>query len=190
MNRFVFVVVLAASLIAAAGSAFAAQAEGSGITIDGSLIFATEPAGGFDSTVGIGVGALIDLSKQLSTSRKDMKMGIRGDLAYFDFDGSYYGFGVSYTRLVLFGGPRLTFIPGNAKIQPYVEGGLELSYDDVGTYAPGFGSSSATDINLGIAGGGGVDFLLAPNVKLGVNGRLHIISDSFLTLGVTLGFAF
>ena len=190
MKRYVFVVVLTASLIAAAGPALAAEEKGAGITIDGSLILATEPVGGYDSTVGIGVGALIDLSKQMGTSRKDMKIGIRGDLSYFDFDGSYYGVGVSYTRLVLFGGPRITFIPGNDKVQPYVEGGLELAYDDVGTYAPGFGSSSATDINLGIAGGGGVDFLLAPNVKLGVNGRLHIISDSFLSLGVTLGFMF
>lgn len=190
MKRILFSVVIVTVLAVSAGRVMAAEAGGSGVTIDGSLIFATEPAGGFDSTVGLGIGALIDLSKQMSSSRKDMKMGIRGDLSYFDFDGSYYGVGVSYTRLVLFGGPRLTFIPGNAKIQPYVEGGLELSYDDVGTYVPGFGSSSATDISLGLAGGGGVDFLLAPNLKLGVNGRLHIISDSFLTLGVTFGVMF
>ena len=162
-----------------------------GVIIDGSLLYATEPRGGYDSTVGIGVGALIDLSRQMSMSRKDINLGIRGDLAYFDWDGSFFGIDVSYTRLALFGGPRFTFRPGGSSaIAPYVEGGLELSFDEVEVVVPGLGKSSASDTSLGLAGGGGVDFLLAPNLKLGVNGRLHLIDDDFLTIGVTLGFMF
>jgi opacity protein-like surface antigen len=92
---------------------------------------------------------------------------------------------------MFFGGPRLTFQPGGkSNVSPYVEGGLELAYGEAEVAVPGFGRSSTTEIDLGLAGGGGVDFSLAENVKLGVNARLHIISDSFLTVGVTLGVAF
>jgi opacity protein-like surface antigen len=188
MKKVLIIAVLAFAAVLMAGPVFAAAG---GVTIDGSLLFATEPMGGYDSTVGIGVGALIDMSGRMKTSSKDMKLGIRADMAYFDWDGSFYGIDVSYWRLVFFGGPRLTFQPGGrSDISPYVEGGLELAYGEAEVAVPGFGKSSTTEINLGLAGGGGVDFTLAKNVKLGVNGRLHLINDSFLTLGVTLGVAF
>ncbi len=187
MKKFLFMAVIAAALLAGADQAFAAG----GATIDGSLVFATEPMGGYDSTVGIGVGALIDMAGRMKTSSKDMKLGIRADMTYFNWDGNFYGIDVSYQRFMFFGGPRLTFQPGGSStISPYVEGGLELGYGRSEVAVPGLGKASATDINLGLAGGGGVDFALARNVKLGVSGRLHLISDSFLTLAVTLGVAF
>jgi len=71
-----------------------------------------------------------------------------------------------------------------------VEGGLELTFDEVEVVVPGLGKTSSSDTSLGLAGGGGIDFILAPNVKLGVNGRLHLIDDDFLTLGITLGLLF
>jgi len=187
MKKFLFVAVLAAVLLAGAGQAFAAG----GATIDGSLVFATEPMGGYDSTVGIGVGALIDMAGRMKASSKDIKLGIRADMTYFDWDGSFYGIDVSYKRLMFFGGPRLTFQPGGrSTVSPYVEGGLELGYGRAEVAVPGLGRHSSTNIDLGLAGGGGVDFALAKNVKLGVSGRLHLISDSFLTLAVTMGVAF
>jgi opacity protein-like surface antigen len=188
MKKASIIAVLAFAAVLTAGPVFAAAG---GATIDGSLLFATEPMGGYDSTVGIGVGALIDMSGRMKTSSKDMKLGIRADMAYFDWDGNFYGTDVSYWRLIFFGGPRLTFQPGGkSNISPYVEGGLELAYGEAEVAMPGFGKTSTTEIDLGLAGGGGVDFSLAENVKLGVNARLHIISDSFLTVGVTLGVAF
>lgn len=193
MRRSAVIAVLAVMLLSAAGQVFAAPASGgkSGITIDGSLLFATEPLGGYDSTVGIGVGALLDLSGKSGFSSQNMQMGIRADMAYFDWEGKFFGIGVSYKRLAFFGGPRFTFLPGGKKdITPYVEGGLEFTYDEVGVYLPGFGSTSTTGMSLGIAGGGGIDFALAKNLKLGVNGRLHVISDSFMTIGATLGLMF
>lgn len=186
MKNVFALAVLAGALMA--GPAFAAS---SGVTLDGSLVFATEPAGGYDSTVGIGVGALVDMTPKMKTSAKDLKVGLRGDMAYFDWDGDFYGVSVSYKRLMFFGGPRITYNPGgSSKIAPYAEGGLELGYGDAEVYVPGFGTSSTTDLNLGLAGGGGVDFELAPNMKLGVSARLHLISDSFLTLAATFGVAF
>jgi len=187
MKSYLVIAFIVMALVGA-GQAFAAT---SGVTLDGSLVFGSAPIGGYDSTVGIGFGALVDMSGRMKTSSKDMKLGVRGDVTYFNCGGNSYGVDVSYKRLVFFGGPRLTFQPGGkGNITPYVEGGLELGYGDSEVFVPGFGRSSTTDINLGLAGGGGVDFALAKNVKLGVNARLHLITDSFLTLGVTLGVAF
>jgi opacity protein-like surface antigen len=188
LKNVLIIAVLVLAAVLAAGPIFAAE---SGVTIDGSLVYATEPMGGYDSTVGIGLGALIDMSGRMKSSSKDMKLGIRADMTYFNWDGNFYGTDVSYKRMMFFGGPRLTFQPGGkSNISPYVEGGLELGYGTSEVVVPGFGKSSSTQIDLGLAGGGGVDFTLAKNVKLGVNARLHLISDSFLTLGVTLGVAF
>ena len=50
--------------------------------------------------------------------------------------------------------------------------------------------ASATEINLGLAGGAGLEIPLADNLVLGFNGRLHLIADSFLTLGASLGVRF
>lgn len=186
MKKVLVLAFLAGAVILMAGPVFAAG----GVTLDGSLIYATEPTGGYDTTIGIGVGALIDITQKMRTSSKDLKVGIRGDLAYFDWDGHFNGIGVSYKRLMLFGGPRFTFQPGGGKIAPYAEGGLELGYGRSEVYMPGFGTSSASDINIGLAGGAGIDFELAKNVKLGVGARLHLISDSFLTLAATFGVAF
>lgn len=188
MKKVLVIAVLAFAAVLMSGPAFAAAG---GVTIDGSLVFATEPMGGYDSTVGIGVGALIDMAGRTKMSSKDMKLGIRADMAYFDWDGNFYGIDVSYQRLMIFGGPRLTFQPGGrSTVSPYVEGGLELGYGRAEVAVPFFGRRSSTEIDLGLAGGGGVDFALSKNVKLGVSGRLHLISDSFLTLAVTLGAAF
>jgi len=188
MKKVLLISVLALSTVFMAGPVFAAAGAN---TVDGSLIFATEPAGGYDSTVGIGVGALIDMSDRMRSSSKDMKLGIRGDMAYFDWEGDFFGIDVSYWRLMFFGGPRLTFQPGGrSDIAPYLEGGLELGYGKAEVAVPGLGRHSSTNIDLGLAGGGGVDFALAKNLKLGVSGRLHLISDSFLTLAVTMGVAF
>ena len=192
MTRRTLFALLAIGIFAVAGTAGTAAAVGkTDITADASLLYATEPRGGYDSTVGIGAGVLIDLSNSMKMSQKDMKLGVRGDLAYFDWDGNFYGIKVSYTRLAFFGGPRLTFGKlGGGAVVPYVEGGLELTFDEVEVVVPGFGKQSASETSLGLAGGGGIDFILAPNLKLGVNGRLHIIDDDFLTLGVTLGLMF
>lgn len=190
MKKYLFFAVVASVVLVAAFPAFAAPAKES-VSIDGSLIFATEPMSGYDATIGIGVGALVDLTNRMSMSNKNVKLGIRGDLSYFDWEGDFFGIGVDYRRFVIFGGPRFTFQPaGNAKVAPYVEGGLELTYDDYEVGMPGFGTVSTSGFSLGLAGGGGIDFILAPNMKLGVNGRLHLVSDSFLSLGVTLGFLF
>lgn len=188
-QRFVLTV-LYVVLLAAAGQASAATKGTGGVAVDGSLVFATAPESSFDSTVGIGVGATIDLSERINTSR-NVAMSLRGDMTYFAWDGDVYGIDLTYKRLAFFGGPRLYFpLGGKSAITPYVEGGLELTYDTVDVALPPFNRTSRSELNLGLAGGGGVEFALADRLKFGVSGRVHIISDSFLSLGVSLGYAF
>jgi len=185
-----FVIVIATVLMAAgAGSAVAADGK-SGATVDGTLSIATEPVGGFGNPVGLGVGASMDITDTIKLSDKNAKIHLRGDLTYYEWDDTQLGIDISYRRIIAFGGGRY-FIPmgGRSGVAPYLEGGLELSYDEA-EVASFFGKASATEINLGLAGGAGLEIPLADNLVLGFNGRLHLIADSFLTLGASLGVRF
>jgi len=182
-----FVIVIATVLMAAgAGSAVAADGK-SGATVDGTLSIATEPVGGFGNTVGLGVGASMDITDTIKLSDKNAKIHLRGDLTYYEWDDTQFGFDVSYQRIIFFFGGRY-FIPmsGRGGVAPYLEGGLELSYDDV-EKANSAGTVIVTDINLGLAGGAGLEIPLADDLVLGFNARFHVIDGSFLTLGASLG---
>lgn len=189
MKRFAIIAVALLMIAAGAGSAAAAEGK-SGASVDGTLSIATEPAGSFGSTIGIGVGASIDITDRMKLSDKNAKIQLRGDLTYYEWDDTQFGFDVSYQRIIAFGGGRY-FIPmgGRSGVAPYLEGGLELSYDEA-EVASFFGKVSATEINLGLAGGAGLELPLADNLVLGFNGRLHLIADSFITLGASLGVKF
>jgi hypothetical protein len=123
----------------------------------------------------------------MKLSDKDAKVYLRGDLTYYEWNDRRVGLDVSYQRIIFFFGGRY-FIPmsGRGGVAPYLEGGLEMSYDDVAT-ANAAGTEIVTDITLGLSGGAGLEIPLADDLVLGLNGRLHLITDSFLTLGVSLG---
>src|SRR5512134_3059291 len=118
MRLFIAGVVVAAMMFTAV-PAFAATGQN---TIDGSLILASSPASGFDAGLGLGVGATIDMANQMKS--RDVRLAIRGDFSYFSFDGDFFGVDLSYTRIMLFGGPRFYFGPGGSRsIKPFLEGG-------------------------------------------------------------------
>ncbi len=189
MKKFFVIAVAAVLMAAGAGSAFAAQGKG-GVMVDGTLSLATEPASGFGTTVGFGVGASIDMTDTIKLSDKNAKIHLRGDLSYYEWDADEFGFDLTYKRLIAFGGGRYFFpMGGRSTVAPYLEAGVEISYDRAEA-AAFFGKVSASEVNLGVAGGGGLEFPLSDNLVLGVNGRLHLITDSFLTLGASLGVKF
>jgi opacity protein-like surface antigen len=189
MKRSIVIAIATVLLAASAGSAIAAQGKG-GVMIDGTLSLASEPTSGFGTTVGLGVGASMDITDKIKLSDKNAKIQLRGDLSYYDWDNTEFGFDVSYRRIIAFGGGRYFFpMGGRGTVAPYLEAGLELSYDRV-EVATFFGKASATEIALGLAGGAGLEIPLADNLVLGFNGRLHLITDSFLTLGASLGVKF
>jgi hypothetical protein len=91
---------------------------------------------------------------------------------------------------MFFGGPRFFFGPGGTRsIKPFLEGGLELSFDDAEVATP-FGKASDSELNLGLAGGGGIEIPLSDRLKFIVSGRLHVITDDFLSLAATIGASF
>jgi opacity protein-like surface antigen len=189
MKNFIVIAIATVLMAAGAGNAIAAPDKG-GVMIDGTLSLASEPAGGFGTTIGLGVGASVDFTDKMKLSDKNAKVHLRGDLSYYEWDDTVFGFDVSYRRIIAFGGGRYFFpMGGRGAVAPYLEAGLELSYDraEVATF---FGEASATEIALGVAGGAGLEFSLSDNLVLGVNGRLHLITDSFLTLGASLGVKF
>ena len=70
------------------------------------------------------------------------------------------------------------------------KGGLEMSFDKVEmTVSPGF-KASESDIRLGLVGGVGIDIAITPQLSFVTDVRLHLITDSYITLqgGVALHF--
>ncbi len=189
MKRIIVVAFAVVLMAMSAGSAFAAQDKG-GVMIDGTLAFASEPASGFGTTVGFGVGTSIDITDKMKLSDKNAKIQLRGDLTYYEWSQTEFGIDLSYKRLIAFGGGRY-FLPmgGRSTVAPYLEAGVEVAYDraEAATF---FGKASATEIDLGVAGGAGLEIPLSDKLVLGVNGRLHLITDSFLTVGASLGVKF
>jgi opacity protein-like surface antigen len=188
----VFAIVFTAAMILTLniGSAFAAHAQG--VTIDGSLSLATETVSGSGTTAGIGVGLSMDISDRVHLSDKRAKLQLRGDITYYNWDYDVLGINLSVTRVPVFVGGRY-FLPiqDNSKVDVYVEGGLELSFDNVETALPfGIGKVSSSDINLGVTPGVGIEFPLQSNLVLGANARYHLISDSYMTFAVSLGYRF
>jgi hypothetical protein len=191
MMKKVFVIVFTAAMIFILniGSAFAAHEQG--MMIDGSLSLATETVSGSGTTVGLGAGLSMDISDRVHLSDKKAKLQLRGDINYYNWDYDVFGINLSVTRVPIFVGGRY-FLPiqGSSKVDVYVEGGLELSFDNVETAVPFFGKVSESDINLGVTPGVGIEIPLQNSLVLGANARYHLISDSYMTLGVSLGYRF
>ncbi len=177
--------VIVTAMMLSATPAFAAGGQN---TIDGSLILATAPASGFDSTIGLGVGVTFDMADRMRS--RDVRLAVRGDISYFSFDGDFFGVDLSYRRIMFFGGPRFYFGSGGTRsIKPFLEGGLELSFDEVEVGTP-FGKVSDSELHLGLAGGGGIEIPLTDRLKFSVSGRLHVITDDFLSVAATIGASF
>jgi opacity protein-like surface antigen len=192
MMKKVLVIFFASVMISglAVGSAFAAHEQG--MMIDGSLSLATETVSGSGTTVGLGAGLSVDISDRVHLSDKKAKLQLRGDINYYNWDYDVFGINLSVTRVPVFVGGRY-FLPiqGSSKVDVYVEGGLELSFDNVETALPfGIGKVSSSDINLGVTPGVGIEFPLQNNLVLGANARYHLITDSYMTLAVSLGYRF
>jgi len=184
--RLLLTGLVVAVLLFSAVPAFAAQGQTS---IDGSLLLATARASGFDAGLGVGIGATVGLPNVKLGG--NASMAIRGDMSYFNWDGSFFGVDYSYSSLMFFGGPRIYFGKGGGKgsVMPYVEGGVELSFDSAEVATP-FGKASDSEMHFGLAGGGGIEIPLSDRVKFGVSARLHLITDDFMSVAATIGTTF
>lgn len=179
------------ALVLISGTAFAAggQAGQSPAGIDLSGNFASEPAGGFDSTFGLELGANVPLSRlgmNVATS-KNVELQGRASLSYYNWDDSVFGVDLEYRRIPFFVGGRV-LAPVSPQLKVYGQLGLELSFDRREQFVPGLGRASDSDVNLGLTPGVGIIFPVSSQVYLGANLNWHLIEDDYFTLGVTVGF--
>lgn len=170
------------ALVLVTGTAFAADGQGA-FSMDLSANYASEPEDGFDGTFGpeFGVNAdLRSLGLDLGPSKSFDVQG-RVSMSYYNFDGSDPGLD-EYRRIPFFLGGRILF-PASPQVKLYGQLGIELSFDKVDTFR-----GSETDTNLGLVPGVGVVFPVSNQIYVGGNMNMHLITDSYFTLGVTVGF--
>lgn len=178
------------ALLILSGTALTAGAAttGSGVSLDATLNYADEPAGGFDAGWGLELGANIDLRKmgmQLSTSQGVDLLG-RVSIGYYDWDDDFPLIDLSYRRIPLFVGARAV-MSAAPQVKLYGQLGLEMSFDKAEFNVPGLGVVSDDDVNLGLTPGVGALFPLGDQFYLGVGFNYHIIDDSYWTFGLTAG---
>lgn len=200
MVKKVAVVILLFSVVFA-GTAFAQQKKSAtmkrstGVSVDGFIGLGTEPADDLGSTIGLGVGASLDLEAFGADFADAENMQVRADISYFKWEEDMFGVDVSLRRIPVFGGVRYFFTPEAGRrasdVGLYGEGGLELSFDEAeaAVCVPFLGcvSGSSSEINLGITVGGGVEMPVAENMYIGANLRYHLISDSYFTIMASFG---
>jgi len=176
-------------LVLVSGTAFAAGGTtGSGVSVDLSGNYASEPASGFDGTFGPELGVNVDLNRLgLNVGSKTVEVQGRASLSYYNWDQSIFGVELEYRRIPLFVGARV-LTAASPQIKLYGQLGLELSFDKVEAFHPVFGKVSESDTNLGLVPGVGILFPISNQLYLGGNLNWHIVSDNYFTLGVTVGF--
>ncbi len=110
------VVIMLLGLVLASGTAFAAGSAGSGVSIDLSGNYASEPESGFDGTFGPELGCNVDLSRTFGVS-KGLELQGRASLSYYNWDESIFGHDLEFRRIPLFlGGRILTSVSPQVKL--------------------------------------------------------------------------
>ena len=143
------------------------------LEVDGSFAFATGPSN-YDSGFGLNFGAGIMLGAI------DRNLQARVDISYYDFSTDFYYVDLSYTRVPVTVSARYYF-PINEHVKPFVQAGLETSFDSYEYYAGGV-KRSKNEVNFGISPGGGIEFSVSPQVGLFALGRIHAISDNYFSM--------
>jgi hypothetical protein len=166
-------------------------------SIDVFLGLGTEPDGDVGTGYGFGVGLNIPFNDVFSVSNPSgaaKNMMIRADLSYFSWDGDtdtpFFSVDEEITRIPIFVGIRYFAPAGTIKAERlglYGEAGIEFSFDEVEVKSLGL-KESDDDINFGVPIGVGLQYDISEKCYLGFNARFHIISDSYFTLAVSIGF--
>lgn len=163
--------------------AFAKSEQVGNAEVDASLVWASAPASGFDSTIGltIGGGAMVD---------KDIQA--RVDISFLTWSESFFGVDLDYSRTPITVSARYYVPMQQQELKVFVQGGLEMSFDKVETANPVFPGlkASESDVRLGITPSAGIDYAITPELSIVADLRYHLITDSYFTLqaGVALHF--
>ncbi len=184
MKKAVFLLLM---MVLAAGTASAAGTAGNAFSFDLSLNPASPPDSDFDWTFGPELGVNADLRRLgVDFGSKSFDLQARASMSYYNFDGNAGGIDLEYRRIPFFAGGRILF-PVSPQVKLYGQLGLEISFDKV-EFPFGGGKASETDTNFGVVPGVGVIFPVSNQFYLGGNFNVHLITDTYVTLGVTVGF--
>jgi hypothetical protein len=182
-------------LIASPDTGFAQEDHGA--SVEAFLAIGSEPAGDLGTGYGLGVGLNIpfnDIFNLNSPSRAAKDLMIRADISYFSWEGDtdtpFFSVDEEFTRIPIFLGIRF-FLPDDIiqaeGLRIYGEAGVELSFDEAEVKFNGF-KESDDEINFGVPIGVGMQYYISEKWYLGLNARLHIISDDYFTLAASMGF--
>ena len=142
----------------------------------------TGPSGGWGSGYGLGIGAdFFHLQDNLY---------LRADLDYKTWSQSAFGASLKYSRMPISVSGRI-YIPVDERMRLYAQGGLGLSFDSedaafcfLGTCA----TASASQTNIDLIGGAGIQAQISPGMYIGGEANLHIVQNSYFDLLATLSF--
>ena len=180
-------VLLGMTVTAFAKDASSSGSSSKGTEFDFSVVLASSPASGFND----GIGVTFGLGTMLPQFDKNLQGRI--ELSYFSWSASELGVDVTYKRLPIDFAGRYFIPTQNSNLKFYLQAGIELSYDEVeAAVSTPFGTttSSSNDVNLGIVPGAGLDVKLGPNLSFVSDVRVHIITDSYLTMQAGLAYHF
>ena len=155
-----------------------------GISIDVAGIFGSEPSDGLGSTFGFGIGAGKEMEENVQ---------VRVDINYYNWSENEGGVDSEYRRIPIFFGSR--YLQPMERIRLYGEAGLEISFDKAkagmtigsGSYSVS-ASAEESEIHFGLTPGFGVEYDISDNLTAGLNLRYHIITDSYFTTGMSIGY--
>lgn len=178
------IAIMLLGLALASGTALAQTTApaGSGISVDLSGNYASEPDGGFGGTFGLELGGNLDLTRSFDAP-KSIEIQGRASLGYYNWDDDVAGVELEYRRIPLFIGGRV-LTPVAPQLKLYGQLGLELSFDN----KENLGAGSDSDTHLGLTPGVGLIVPLSNQFYVGADLGWHVIKDSYVTLGVTVGF--
>jgi opacity protein-like surface antigen len=184
MKKIVIITVAVLLALSTGTQAFAKSEQMGNAEVDASLVWASAPSG-FDSTIGLTIGGGVMLPQI------DKNLQARVDITFLSYDGSFFGTDLTYSRVPITVSGRY-YIPTDQTIKVYGQGGLEMSFDKVEAGVPGFPGlkTSESSIDIGLVGGVGVDVAITPQLSFVADARLHLITDSYITLqgGVAIHF--
>ncbi|MGE5172247.1 MAG: outer membrane beta-barrel protein [Betaproteobacteria bacterium] len=179
MKRFVLFALAALILCGITATAFASSSQD--VEVDGSLALASAPASGFDT----GFGVTFGFGMMLPQINKDLQGRI--ELSYYEWSDTEFGVDVTYKRVPVDIGGRF-FLPtqsGNLKV--FVQGMLELSFDEVEvSNFPFPGTVSESQTHLGLVPGAGIELKINPSLSFVADARWHLITDDYFSLQVGL----
>ena len=86
-------------------------------------------------------------------------------------------------------GVKYSFTTSNPEWVPYARGGLAMNFFSVEAESNGF-SADASDTELGIYVGGGIDYHYSDSMYFGAEAAAHFSDADFFLLGATVSFPF